>query len=294
MEMKKNTELNALIRLLDDTDKEVFSEIEKRLVEIGKEAIPELEIAWGHSLDLIIQQRIENIIHKIQLENLTRDLKLWYDTDRENLLQGALTVARYQYPDLQEDKILKKVEKIKRDVWIELNDNLTALEQVKVLNHVFFTIHGFCGNTQNYHAPQNSFINNVLETKKGNPLTLALLYSEIARSVGIPIYGVNLPEHFILVYKDESGILPVATATEQNPRLLFYINPFSKGAIFGHQEINAFLKSLKLKPEKSFFEPCTNSEIIQRMIRNLIYSFTKLGHDDKMDELQNLLKAVGG
>lgn len=291
--MRKNTELNALIRLLDDTDKEVFTEIEKRLIEIGKEAIPELEIAWGHSLDLIIQQRIENIIHKIQLGHLTRDLRQWYDTDRDNLLLGAITVARYQYPDLNQDKILKKVEKIKRDVWIELNDNLTALEQIKVLNHVFFTIHGFSGNTQNYHAPQNSFINNVLETKRGNPLTLALLYSEIARSVGIPVYGVNLPEHFILVYKDESDILPVNTP-EENPRLLFYINPFSKGAIFGHNEINAFLKSLKLKPEKSFFEPCSNADIIQRMIRNLIYSFTKLGHDDKVEELQNLLKAAGG
>src|SRR5438477_6199131 len=111
MEMKKNNELNALIRLIDDTDKEVFTEIEKRLIEIGQEAIPELEVAWGHSLDLILQQRIENIIHKIQLEQLTRDLKTWYEKDRDNLLNGALIIARYQYPDLNESKVHKKIEK---------------------------------------------------------------------------------------------------------------------------------------------------------------------------------------
>ena len=79
----------------------------------------------------------------------------------------------------------------------------------------------------------------------------------------------------------------------QNPRLLFYINPFSKGSIFGPKEIDNFLKQLKLKPEKSFYEPCGNAEILQRMIRNLIFSFTKLGHDDKVEELENLLKALG-
>jgi regulator of sirC expression with transglutaminase-like and TPR domain len=288
----KKSEIDALIRLLDDTDKEIYNQIEKRLIEIGKEAIPELEVAWGHSLDLILQQRIENIIHKIQLEQLTHELKNWFDKDSENLLNGALIVARYQYPDLNEAKVLKKIEKIRRDVWIELNDNLTALEQVKVINHIFFTVHGFSGNTQNYHAPQNSFINNVLETKKGNPLALAILYSEVCRSVGVPVYGVNLPEHFILVYKDEGSILPV-NADEKNPRLLFYINPFSKGSIFGPKEIDNFLKQLKLKPEKSFYEPCSNIEMIVRMIRNLIYAYTKLGHDDKIEELENLLKALG-
>ncbi|MBK5285920.1 MAG: transglutaminase family protein [Bacteroidia bacterium] len=288
----KNNEIDALIRLLDDTDKEVFVHIEKRLIEIGQEAIPVLENAWGHSLDLILQQRIENIIHKIQLEQLTQDLKIWYEKDNDNLLNGALIIARYQYPDLNESKVHKKIEKIRRDVWIELNDNLTALEQVKVINHVFFTMHGFSGNTQNYHAPQNSFINNVLETKKGNPLSLAILYSEIARSVGVPVYGVNLPEHFILVYKDKGSILPV-NADEKNPRLLFYVNPFSKGSVFGPKEIDNFLKQLKLKPEKLFYEPCSNADILQRMIRNLIFSYTKLGHDDKVEELENLLKALG-
>lgn len=288
----KNNEIDALIRLLDDTDKEVFVQIEKRLIEIGQEAIPFLENAWGHSFDLILQQRIETIIHKIQLDRLTLDLKTWLETDKDNLINGALIIARYQYPDLNEGKILKKIEKIRRDVWIELNDNLTALEQVKVINHVLFTIHGFSGNTQNYHAPQNSFINNVLETKKGNPLSLAILYSEIARSVGVPVFGVNLPEHFILVYKDESSIVPV-NVEEQNPRLLFYVNPFSKGSVFGPKEIDNFLKQLKLKKEKSFYEPCSNVEIITRMIHNLIFSFTKLGHDDKVVELQNLLKALG-
>jgi regulator of sirC expression with transglutaminase-like and TPR domain len=135
-----------------------------------------------------MQQRIENIIHKIQLDDLSRELQQWTENGSVDLMKGALLVARYQYPDLNEEQILNTLEKIKKDAWLEMNPNLTALEQIKILNHIFFEVHGFSGNTQNYHAPQNSFINIALETKKGNPLMLAILYLEVARSAEIPVY----------------------------------------------------------------------------------------------------------
>jgi regulator of sirC expression with transglutaminase-like and TPR domain len=200
-------------------------------------------------------------------------------------------VARYQYPDLNEAQLLTHLDKIKRDAWLEMNENLTAMEQVKVMNKVFFEIHGFSGNTQNYHAPQNSFINLALETKKGNPLMLSIIYMEVARSAGLPVFGINLPEHFVLGYKDEHNILP-DVPDDENSRILFYINPFSKGDIFGRKEIHAFLKQLKIQREKSYFEPCTNKEMMQRLIRNLMNSYHKLGYLEKVSELELLMKAV--
>jgi regulator of sirC expression with transglutaminase-like and TPR domain len=97
----------------------------------------------------------------------------------------------------------KQVQQIKHDVWLEINDELTAMEKVKIINHILFDVHQFSGNIANYHAPQNSFINSVLETKKGNPVSLGILYMIIAQELQIPIYGVNLPEHFIVAYVDE-------------------------------------------------------------------------------------------
>jgi regulator of sirC expression with transglutaminase-like and TPR domain len=292
--MKKEitpTEIDALIRLLDDTDEEVYSHISERLITFGPSVIPKLESVWSSSLDALMQSRIEEIIHKIQLEVLQKELKDWANSEQKDMLNGAILVARYQYPDLNETKIREQIDKIRRDAWLELNDELTALEQVKVLNRVFFDMHGFSGNTQNFHAPQNSDINIVLETKKGNPLMLSLIYCKVANELSIPLYGINLPEHFVLGYKDETNVLPLIKQLDRQ-RILFYINCFSKGDICGRKEIDQFLKQLKIKPEPQYYEPCSPVDMIQRLIRNLMNSFYKLGEMDKVHELELLMEAT--
>ncbi|HEV7230802.1 MAG TPA: transglutaminase-like domain-containing protein, partial [Bacteroidia bacterium] len=145
-------------------------------------------------------------------------------------------------------------------------------------------------NTTNYHAPQNSYINNVLESKKGNPLSLSILYLIIAQDLSIPIFGVNLPEHFVLAYIDEENQFPVYGETPN--KVLFYINPFSKGAVFSSKEIDAFLKQLKLPMEQTYYEPCPNVDIIKRVFRNLILAYEKLGYPTKVKELENLLSIL--
>ena len=281
-------ELSALITLLDDEDFEVYDQVEKQLLDYGKPVIPFLESAWEHSLDAILQDRIEHIIHKIQFQNVLAETSIWaasaeanaYAGQWKSLLQGAILIARYQYPDLDEDKIHATINRIKRDVWLELNEYHTALEQVKIINHILYNIHNFSGNTTNYHAPQNSFINNVLESKKGNPLLLSIIYSCIAQSLDIPIYGVNLPEHFILTYY------------ENHHNCLFYVNAFSKGMLFQERELDAFLKQLNMPKERMYYEPCNNVYMIQRMARNLMFSYQKLGYTEKVEELESIISAI--
>jgi regulator of sirC expression with transglutaminase-like and TPR domain len=288
--MLKEQELNALISLLDDPDESVFNEIQTKLLSLGHNVIPLLENAWENSFDSMLQGRIENIIHKIQFDNIEGQLLHWVQNEQQSLLKGILLVARYQYPDLDEKKILKQIEQIKQDVWLELNNNLTALEKVRVINHILFDVHGFGGNTTNYHAPQNSYLNNVLESKKGNPLSLSILYLIISQDLSIPIYGVNLPEHFVLAYIDEESQFPVYNETPN--KVLFYINPFSKGAVFSSKEIDAFLKQLKLPLEQTYYEPCQNVDIIKRVFRNLILAYEKLGYPSKVKEIENLLAVL--
>lgn len=285
-------ELTALISLLDDPDESVFQQVSMKFLSMGQEIIPALEDAWEHSFDTLIQNRIENIIHQIQFDLIKDALKQWSHPEDQNLLEGALLVARYQYPDIDFSKIKKQIEQIKHDVWLELNENLTALEKVKIINHILFDVHNFSGNTNNYHAPQNSYINNVLESKKGNPLLLSIIYTIVAQSLDIPIYGVNLPEHFILCYVDVEHMSVPSVEGNEGGNILFYINPFSKGTVFGQKEIDAFLKQLKLEKLPSFYEPCSNLEIISRLLRNLIASYEKLGYPDKSEELKMLLQSL--
>lgn len=283
-------EVNALIDLLDDPDVDIFNNVKDRLMSYGEEVIPELESAWEASFNNLVQNRIEDIIHNIQFTNIRTKLEAWAEKVDPNLLEGAILIAKYQYPDVDEERIINKIEVIKRDIWLELNPNLTALEKVRVMNHIIFEIHGYSGNTANFHAPQNSYLNNVVESKKGNPLSLSILYSVIAQSLGLPVYGVNLPEHFILAYKDEFEDLGL----EDHPYgVLFYINTFSKGTVFGKREIDTFLKQINMQPLDMFYSPCTNVDIIRRMLRNLIAAYEKLGYPEKVQDLEQLILALG-
>lgn len=283
-------EIESLIKLLDDPDQEIASHVEEKLLSYGNEVIQHLENAWGQSLDTILQERIENLVHKIQFQNIKKELELWYIGGSFDLLQGIIIINKYQYPDLDEQKIINQLEDIKRDIWMQMIYDMSAVEKVKLINHVLYGLHGFTGNTTNHQDPQNSYLSQVLESRKGNQILLAVIYSIIAQKLDIPIYGVNLPQHFILAYVDETPAESIMVSGDMfEDRILFYINAFNKGFIFGRKDVDAFLKQLNLKPNEHFYEPCTNVDIIQRVLRNLISAYEKLSALDKVEELQVLL-----
>ncbi len=279
--MENLAEIGALVKLLDDPDEEVYQHVQERLLMYGTEVVSYLESAWEQSLNTLLQERIENLVHTIQFTTVKEDLNLWYQSGAFDLLQGALIINRYQYPDLDEQQIINHIEDIKREIWVGLQYEMSSIEKIKLINHVFYNQYGFSGNTKNHHDPQNSYLNQVLESKKGNQISLAILYATLAQKLDIPVYGVNLPQHFILGYIDESQ-------DEKEYGVLFYINAFNKGAIFGKHDVDQFLRQLNLEPQPGFYSPCSNTEIIRRIIRNLISAYENLGSSEKVDELKKL------
>lgn len=277
--------VQALIQLIDDPDDHVYEHVHDQLKSFGSGAIPYLEESWEYmTYGLLFQNRVENLIHEIQVETVRETLKSWIESEEKDLLEGALIIAKYQYPGLDENRVRAEIERIRRQIWIEMNPNQTSFEKIRTFNQVFFGVNRFEGDSKNYHSPLNSLVNTVLETKKGNPLTLSLIYSVIAQSLNLPVYGVNLPNHFVLAYMDEHFIN--ASAGNKNPYgVLFYINPFSKGSVMQDSDIQQFLKRINLKEERAYFEPCPNTQIIKRMITNLIAAFQKNGNAQKVNEL---------
>jgi regulator of sirC expression with transglutaminase-like and TPR domain len=286
--MKGQKEIEALIRLIEDPDEGVYQHVRDKLLSYGPVAIPHLETSWEHEeYGLIFQSRIENLIHEIQFEDVKIQIKSWVESSDKDLLRGAIAVAKYQYPGLDESMLTEVIQQLRRDIWLELNDSMTALEKVKIFNQVFFGLYHFHGDAKHFHSPMNSFINTVIESRKGNPLSLCLVYSIVAQSLDLPIYGVNLPNHFILAYMDEDGSSQFMEEKNEYG-VLFYINPFSKGTVFQEKEIKEFLDSLNLPHSRTYFEPCSNSDIMRRMLTNLIASFQQSGSADKVDELTEL------
>ncbi|MFO7924578.1 MAG: transglutaminase-like domain-containing protein [Bacteroidales bacterium] len=284
MEKKK---IQALIHLLDDPDTEISDVVTGNLRELGTDIIPELESAWEKTADHHYQERIENIIQDIQFRNVKGNLAGWKESGASDLLEGVCWIARYRYPDLEPDDIRSEIKKISADIWLELNNKLTALEKVRIINHIIFDIHRFSKNRKNIYSPRNSFINLVMESKKGNPISLAVIYLLVAENLNLPVYGVDLPRIFILAYMDDQP--PVKKKTG-NREVLFYINPYQKGAVLGKREINNFLAEQKLEPRDSFYNPCSNIDIVRRLLLNLILSYEKAGYRERLTDLQELLK----
>lgn len=278
----EHKELQALIRLLDEPNQSFYQQIKDKIFAYGHDAIPALEDVWANSFDQVIQERSLNLIHEIQFSNTLFELNKWALFEEKDLLKGFIIFSKYNYPDLDTDKFIQKVAKIIQDVWLELNDNLTALEKIKVVNHVFFGIHKFRGNKKNFYSPDNFSINNVLESKIGNPISLGILYLSVCKSLKIPLVGVNLPKHFVLAYQDEN----------QNDELMFYLNPFNQGAVFTKNEIDLFIKQLKVEKKEEYYEACDHLCIMNRLIDDLIFSYERLGYKDKIEELNQLKEAI--
>jgi len=282
------SKINGLIQLLDDPDENIFTQIRDEFEIIGIAAIPVLEEYWENSSDSLAVKRAENLIHSINSKEVREQLKTWIRLGGKNLLKGSILVAKCHYHNLNEDKITATVNQIKQDIWIELNDNLTALEKIQVVNKVMFNIHGFEGNREDYYAAKNSFINKALENKAGTPLSIGLIYAVICQGLDIPVYGVNLPHHFVLAYQDDSP-LPIMDDSLAHQGILFYINPFNHGSVFGKPEVNDFLLQNNIEPDDKYFVPCTNLQIIERMINNLVVAFEKTEKPEKVELFKSLL-----
>jgi regulator of sirC expression with transglutaminase-like and TPR domain len=274
----KESELKALVSLLDDEDKQISAHVQEKILSLGTGAIPFLEKEWESNLNPDVQSRIEELIHTLQYDLVRERLKNWYTSPDQDLLTGMWILATYQYPDIELEKLKQELEQIYYDAWLEFRPDLYPYDQVKVINSVIFNKLKFGANTKNFHSPGNSMINVVLETHKGNPITLCVIYMLIAQKLKMPVQGVNLPNLFILTYKDDNH--------------QFYINAFNRGLIFSKQDIENYIHELHLVPQQSFFEPCSSLEIVRRALRNLVMSFEKMGEHAKADEVKVLLVEI--
>jgi len=274
-----NKEIKALISLLEDDDPEIYQHVSEQINELGDAIIPFLEEAWEESLNPDFQKKMEDLIHELQFEGLKERLKAWKEEGATNLLQGIWLVNTYQYPDVEMSQITKSIEQIYYDAWLNVKPDMHPYDQVKALNYAIFKMNKFSANTVNFHAPSNSMLHLVLESRRGNPLTLCVIYLTIAQKLNLPVYGVNLPNLFVLTFKHE-GMEP------------FYINVYNKGLMLTKADIDNYLLQLNLNPVPIFYEPAPNLAIVQRSLRNLAFSFEKMNDLEKAAEVTILLDAI--
>jgi regulator of sirC expression with transglutaminase-like and TPR domain len=127
------------------------------------------------------------------------------DDEKIDLIRGALTIARTEYPHLNIDSYVQRVDQLAREAESRITEVGDASETIQALNYVLFEHAGLQGNREDYYDPRNSFLNDVLDRRVGIPITLALIYMEVGRRLGFPLFGVGMPGHFLLKNYDIDG-----------------------------------------------------------------------------------------
>lgn len=269
--MQTTKEISALLTLIDDPDEEVFSSVSDRIVHYGTGIIPNLENLWENTISEDVQERIEMLIHRLHYSDLLTDLTEWKNSAYHDLLFGALLVAKFQYPELQTTPVLQDIEKIRRNVWLELNSYLTPLEQANVISSIVYNYYNLKGAEVAYTNPDDFFLHKVLQCKKGNAISNGILYLVLGELLDIPVRAINIPKQFVLAFF-KSDIDTIAPEGNPQNNIHFYVDA-TTGQPFTHKDVENYFKRISVPPVPSYFKPQSHLRIIQVLIEELSKCF---------------------
>lgn len=280
--MEENKEITALLHLIDDPDEDVYTTVSDKIISFGKDIIPNLESLWENTSNEEIQERIELLIHRLHFRDLTNDFTDWASRDAD-LMEGALLVARYHYPDLDTTIVYQEIEKLRRNTWLELNNYLTPIEEINIVTSIFYNYYKQKGVEFGYSNPDDYLINKTLESKKGNALSNGIIYIALCELLDIPVKAINIPRQFIMAYFDPQYDLlnPAGHASE---KINFFIDPLN-GQMYSHQDVEAYFKRISVPPVPSYYRQLNNRRIIQYLLEELSKCFDNDRNRYKMEEL---------
>jgi len=181
------------------------------------------------------------------------------DDEKIDLVRGALTIARTEYPELNIESYVQRVDELAFQAEARVTEIGDASETISAINYVLFEQAGLQGNRDDYYDPRNSFLNDVLDRCLGIPITLALIYMEVGRRLGFPLFGVGMPGHFLLKNYDIDGSETL-------------IDCFNGGDILSAQDCQRRLDEIysgqmTLRPE--FLFAVSRRQMLTRILNNL-------------------------
>ncbi len=278
--MREN-EFKALISLLEDDDPGVGSHVEDTLLAMGNAVIPRLEAAWELEVNETVQSRIEDIIQTIQVKQTEDELSEWKSSPHTPLLQGWYLITKYQFPEISFETYYNSVNRLIHKAWLEHTPHMNIPEKISVINRMLYHRERYKFNRSTPLDPNNYFLNNLLESKKGGAISLGMLHMIVSRELKIPLEGIPILGHFILVYRDK--------------RNEFFLDPINKGAFFSRKDLEKYLLEMKIPRENMYFEPVSNVEIVTKLVEMLLncYRNKKKKNEaalQKWEALQHKLK----
>jgi regulator of sirC expression with transglutaminase-like and TPR domain len=206
-----------------------------------------------------------------------------------DLARACLLIAKDAYPGLDVDGYVGEIDRLAARLRAQLPADCVAEERIVILNEFLFDELGFSGNVDNYYDPRNSYLNQVIDRRTGIPITLAILYMELGRRVGLPFEGVSFPGHFLVRLAVRGGVL--------------VLDPFSGGVPQSESELRERLRrvipegaaqgvSVAELPLDQFLEPASKRQILSRLLRNLKGIYRQTDKPERLLAVLNRMLAI--
>jgi hypothetical protein len=286
--MTENINIKILLSLLDDSEEEVYIAVRKKLIEAVPDNLPLLEKALESSSNLIQHERLESIIDQVKTIRLGDKIVQWLHSEDKSLLEAWALISSIQKIEVPLEKVEKLIQQIVQDIWLELNDLQTSFERIAIVNHILFDTYHFELNHSDISAVETCFINNLLITRKGNPISLTVLYCIIARQLNLPLQPIGINYNMFLGYVD-STVSKEAYGEIAHP-FLFFINMERKGGIVGIKEMEFFVKENKEYWNDRLI--LSNELLIRKLLTLIKDSYEAKGENDKSRIADDLLKKL--
>jgi regulator of sirC expression with transglutaminase-like and TPR domain len=279
--MSTRCEIESLMFLMEDPDPFVQEQVHLRFQELGDQAVPLLDQIRVESKDKEEKKRIREVLHQLTFETLKEefaDLVSEGIQNRGQLEKAVLLLARFGNPTLRTSIYEKTLDHFADMIRPGLRYKRNEREKMQILMKFIFEDLNFKGDNKNYHDPANGFIDQVIERRKGLPISLSLVAMFIARRLDLPVFGVNMPIHFMLTF--------VGSQEEQ------LIDPYDQGAEVSYDQCYFFLKKNNVTPRPEHFKMAADIDILTRCIRNLMHSYERSTDPHRVEDLKSLLALI--
>lgn len=259
-------EINALLHLIDDPDESIFQSVSDRFIEYGEKVVPILVDQHDYAEDPFKKNRLIHIIDSIEIGNLSKSIELWLDRNDEDLLDATMILTNFIQRDTNKDNLFRELEKIRKSIWLELNEFLTPLEIINIMNRVIFDHFKLSGTELNYLKAEPFSLGNLLELKTGNSFPFSALYLIMSEMLGLGLHPVDIHKQNLLCYTEEESLLTL----NEGSQILFFLDPTS-GQVYTFRDIENYYKKI------GYHAPVENISVASTsyFIKKWLLDFTK-------------------
>lgn len=275
---KEVTEIKSLIALLDDEDEMIYGTVRDKLLSYRESALE--FIPYLDEKETVAEKRlgeVRELLIRISFKEQLRQIKR--NTEGEiSLEEGVFLLARQRYHDLEVKEYIEQLNYYA----VELKEKLSSVtDETEILQRMitFFSEEkSFIGNKDDYYSEENHYINRVLDTKIGIPITLCVVYLLVGERINLPLKGIGLPGHFILRFSFGSSHI--------------YFDPFNAGKILSRKDCESIVNNLGFNFTEEYLLPVSNKQILERMLRNIILTLEKKQDNDRIETIRQFIDTL--